>query len=131
MRKKRKGKEKNTIKMTTVTLRIFSGIHNPKWTFACEQQQEYVNKLSLIREQGELVKTQNVQSGIGYHGFVISTGIHSAEVYNGVLRDYGKERRFYEDRGRELEKWIYSTIPSGIISEKVHEEIKGKLLKEK
>lgn len=90
----------------------FSGRRNPSWVLEPEQEAEFLTLLTAVQsrpaEAGQLAPKA---PPLGYRGFKIrSTDSPDfpelIEIYAGTLRQGDRK---YEDRGRELEKWLLET----------------------
>jgi hypothetical protein len=114
-----------------VVLDVFSGRENPVWILEPEEETEFLARWTELQTRSSAAEqTERKPPGLGYRGFELHspTGPTLPEplkVYGGTVRQ--GEKRF-DDRGRELEKWLLENA-TPFVSEELAREIKLELMR--
>jgi len=104
--------------MNKVKIHVFSGRRDPEWQLTPEQSAYLQNKLANAQPHDQ---PPAKPSNLGYRGFTISNDDNqSAFVHGGAVH---RDGAVYQDNGRDLEKWLLSTVPQGTLSHEVTDHV--------
>jgi hypothetical protein len=96
-----------------ITLNVFSGRENPRWTLGDDQEREFMRRLEQINTP-TLSKASGVTGRLGYRGFIVSRSSLSPRggirllVHEGIV-DSGQTEENRVAPNRDLEQWLLST----------------------
>ena len=98
-----------------VTLNIFSGRENPRWTLSDDQESELIDRIATITKP-TFSKTPGSAGLLGYRGFTVSRssdhprGAYKLLINEGIL-DFGRAEESLESGNRELSSGCLRPCP--------------------
>jgi hypothetical protein len=96
-----------------VTLNIFSGRENPRWTLSDNQESDLMDRIAKVNTPS-LSKTPGAAGLLGYRGFTVKRssehprGPFKLSLNDGIL-DFGRSEESLVSGDRKLEQWLLKT----------------------